>query len=158
MKAISIYRSTQRVQMGDTDAASVIYMTAPLRWAEGLFTAWLADSGHPLSGMLASGTGFPAVKSEVLYHSPLRLDDVLEATLWVDRIGRRSMDLHSTFCKRTDTSIAVEVRVRHVYSSFSPDVAVERLPDWFLDLCPDAPGTEQLHHSSDHQPDNRYKG
>ena len=56
-----------RVPMGDTDAAQIIYFGAPPRWAERLFTSYLADIGLPTSALLASGHGLPAVDLQVMY-------------------------------------------------------------------------------------------
>lgn len=82
-----------RVRMADVDAASVLYYASPYRWLEGLFTGWLADAGHPVSGLLGSGFGLPCVASSARYLRPLRLDDRITLQLIADRVGTTSLAL-----------------------------------------------------------------
>jgi acyl-CoA thioester hydrolase len=86
-----------RVPMGDTDAAQIIYFGAPPRWAERLFTGYLADIGLPTSAVLASGGGFPAVELRVSYRAPLRLDDEVRGELRVHRRSARSITWQCDF-------------------------------------------------------------
>jgi acyl-CoA thioester hydrolase len=124
-----------RVQLADTDAAQVLYYAAPFRWAEGMFSRWLAESGNSISQALAAGVGFLTVSATVEHRVPLGLDDLVHCSLRVSAIGRRSVDLHYEFSRLGCTGPAVEVRVRHVYSSVRPGVVVEQLPAWFRELC-----------------------
>lgn len=124
-----------RIQLADTDAAQVLYYAAPFRWAEGIFSRWLAESGNSISKALEAGVGFLIVSASVEHRAPLRLDDLVQCSLRVFAIGRRSVDLHYEFVTGGHTAPAVEVRVRHVYSSIRPGVRVEELPEWFLTLC-----------------------
>lgn len=103
--------------MGDTDAARVIYFGAPIRWAECLVTSWLADIGCPTSQALRDGYGLPAVHCELDYGSPLRLDDRVQATLWIDHRSERSVTFRSEFAHEGETKPAVVVRVTQVQAA-----------------------------------------
>jgi acyl-CoA thioester hydrolase len=103
-----------RVAMGDTDAARVIYFGAPLRWAERLVTTWLADSGNSTSEAIDSGYGMPAAHVDIDYKSPLRLDDIVCASLWLDRRSARSVTFRSEFTRAGTHDVAVVVRVTQV--------------------------------------------
>lgn len=116
-----------RVAVGDTDAAQVIYFAAPTRWAERLSSEWLAEAGFPTSKMLAAGFGLPAVRCELTYHSPLRLDDELDATLWLDRLSTRSLTFRSDFALVGAPEPAVQMRLTQVYVRTS-GAALESLP------------------------------
>jgi acyl-CoA thioester hydrolase len=109
-------RERFRVAMGDTDAAQVIYFGAPARWAERLVTTWLADVKFPTSGLLAAGFGMPAVHAELTYHSALRLDDPVEATLWLHRKSVRSVTWRAEFANPAGSTPAVEVLLTQVYT------------------------------------------
>lgn len=106
-----------RVSMGDTDAARVIYFGAPIRWAERLVTTWLADVGCPTSEALRGGYGLPAVHCELDYAYPLRLDDRVQATLWIDRRSERSVTFRSEFAADGETKPGVVVRVTQVQAA-----------------------------------------
>ena len=98
-----------RVPMGDTDAAQIIYFGAPVRWAERLFTGYLAEIGLPTSAVLASGRGMPAVDMHVTYRQPLRLDDEVRGELRVHRRSARSITWQCDFFKIGESLLAVRV-------------------------------------------------
>lgn len=125
--AAPLLRRRFRVAVGDTDAAQVIYFAAPTRWAERLSSEWLADAGFPTSKMLIAGFGLPAVRCELTYHSPLRLDDELDATLWLDRLSTRSLTFRSDFALVGAPEPAVRMRLTQVYVRTSR-AALESLP------------------------------
>jgi len=110
-------RTSFRVAMADTDAARVIYFGAPIRWAERLVTTWLADIGCPTSQALLDGYGLPAVHCELEYASPLRLDDCVHATLWIDHRSQRSVTFRAEFAHEGETKPAVVVRVTQVQAA-----------------------------------------
>ncbi|WP_319457042.1 MULTISPECIES: acyl-CoA thioesterase [unclassified Mycobacterium] len=120
-QGIVLAREQFRVVMGDTDAARVIYFGAPLGWAERLMTTWLADAGLPTSVTLDSGRGYPAVRAEVSYHSALRLDDRVFATLLTGAITNRSVTFHAQFATGFATAPAVEVWLTKVHVRFGAD-------------------------------------
>lgn len=103
-----------RVPMGDTDAAQIIYFGAPPRWAERLFTSYLADIGLPSSALLASGHGLPAVDLHVMYRRPLRLDDQVRGELHVHRRSARSITWQCDFFHDGEPELAVQVLITQV--------------------------------------------
>jgi acyl-CoA thioester hydrolase len=109
-------RDRFRVAMSDTDAAQVIYFGAPARWAERLVTTWLADVKFPTSELLRAGYGLPAVRVELTYHKPLRLDDPVEATLWLERKSARSVTWRAEFARPGDSTPAVRVLLTQVHT------------------------------------------
>lgn len=117
-------RDRFRVAMSDTDAARVIYFGAPARWAERLVTAWLADVKFPISGLLAAGFGMPAVHVELSYHRALRLDDLVEASLWVDKKSARSVTWRADFTRSSEFPVAVQALLTQVYARIDGDVPV----------------------------------
>lgn len=120
-EGLLLAREQFRVVMGDTDAARVIYFGAPLRWAERLMTTWFADAGLPTSNAIDSGRGYPAVRTEVAYRSPLRLDDRVFGTLSTGGVTNRSVTFHAQFATGLATAPAVEVWLTKVHVRFGVD-------------------------------------
>jgi YbgC/YbaW family acyl-CoA thioester hydrolase len=112
-----------RVAMADVDAAGIIYYATPLRWAERITSAWLADIGLPIRRILADGLGAPAVRTEVLYHEPLAVDDEVEASLSLERAGSTSFTSRVDFRRAGRPEIAVEVRTVQVWVRLGHDEA-----------------------------------
>lgn len=109
------------VAMGDTDAARVIYFGAPFPWLERLSNSWLQSVGHGTWALLESGMGMPAAHSEADYHAPLRLDDEVEATLWLHHLGSRSLTFRGEFVRAADGVLAVVATITQVYVEVSPE-------------------------------------
>lgn len=103
-----------RVAMGDTDAAQLIYLGAPVRWAERLLTGYLADSGTATSQLLQDGLGLPAVELSVRYRSPLRLDDEVRGELRLQQRSHRAVTWQCDFFAADATAPAVKVVLSQV--------------------------------------------
>jgi 4-hydroxybenzoyl-CoA thioesterase len=133
--AVVLARELYRVRMADVDAASVLYYASPYRWLEGLFTGWMAETGHPVSGLLAAGVGLPCVASSARYHKPLRLDDRVTLELLVDRVGKTSVGLHMEGRIATG-ELVVEATMIMVSSEVdeSGDITKTPIPAWFRAL------------------------
>jgi acyl-CoA thioesterase FadM len=116
-----------RVAMADVDAASILYFATPYRWQELLFTGWMHAIGHPVSGLLGSGHGCPAVHSSCSYKRPLRLDDFVRCELWCDELGRSSFGVVLRGYEEASGELAVETATRHVWVE---DGAATPMPDW----------------------------
>lgn len=124
-------RSRRRVGMASVDAAGIIYFAAPLPWAEGLFTDWLADHGHPMTRILAHGAAFPIVESQTSYRVPLRLDDLVDLELSAAAVGERSFTMRTRMSRATDGVVAVEVRLVHVFvSGLQAQMRATTIPPW----------------------------
>lgn len=122
-------RSEFLVTMSDTDSAQVIFAGAPFRWTERITTTWLATvANQPLSRMLSSGFGLPAAHIEVVYRSPLRLDDPVVATLWLERRSRRSLTFRCDFATDLTLDPAVTVTTTQVYAQISGDGQISAVP------------------------------
>lgn len=121
-----LHRLTYRVPMADVDAAQVLYYATPFRWKELAFTDWLARTGHPLVGLLAAGQGFPCVSAAAQYYRPVRLDDVVEFVLLLEKTGRTSLELRLDVIG-PDGEVVVRVTTTNVWLNGSRPAP---LPAW----------------------------
>ena len=127
-----LLESVHRVTMADVDAAGVIFYVSPYLWREALFTRWLFESGHPLSGLIADGTPPPCISSAASYLGPIRLDDAVALTLSVERVGTTSFDLRLD--GRVDDRHVVVVRTRNVWTQrHDGELRSSPLPAWLLE-------------------------
>jgi acyl-CoA thioester hydrolase len=85
----------ERVRWGDVDAASIIFYGAYIRFFEIAETELFRAVGLPY-GVLFDEVDIwlPRVHLECDFHDAARLDDLLEVSVWVGRIGRSSMKLN----------------------------------------------------------------
>lgn len=75
----------------DTDAGGAVHHAAYLRWLERARTGWLRARGGTLAGLAGQGCLLVVARMEVDYLAPLRLDDEIEVTARVAKIGRCSV-------------------------------------------------------------------
>ncbi|MBA4152249.1 MAG: tol-pal system-associated acyl-CoA thioesterase [Acinetobacter sp.] len=80
-----------RVYIEDTDAGGIVYYVNYLKFMERARTEWLRELGieHYLSG--PDAVFFVVRRAEVDYRQPARLDDLLQVSAEIVKIGRASL-------------------------------------------------------------------
>jgi acyl-CoA thioester hydrolase len=88
------FRLPVRVYYQDTDAGGVVFHGTYLDYFERARTEWLRELGFDI-GVLAQRDGFIFIVRElrVAYARPALLDDLLEVTVGVERLGRAQFTL-----------------------------------------------------------------
>ena len=92
---MSRYRTEVRIRFSDVDRAGIAYYPRVLH----LFHVAMEDFfeefvGIPYAKVLSEdGLGFPAVKLETEFDSPLRFGERLGVEVWVEKLGRSSLVL-----------------------------------------------------------------
>ena len=85
----------ERVRWGDVDAASIIFYGAYIRFFEFAETELFREVGLPYGKMFdETDIWLPRVHLECDFHRAARLDDLLEVSVYVARIGKSSMRLN----------------------------------------------------------------
>ena len=81
-----------RVYYEDTDAGGIVFYANYLKFFERARTEWLRAAEVAQSTLLADDNAIFVVKSaQIDYHAPARLDDVLNLTLSIEKLGRASV-------------------------------------------------------------------
>jgi len=84
------FHARVRVRYEETDAAGVVYYANYLVYFEVARVEALREVGMPITEVERRGITFPAVSADCRYHSPGRVDDLLDVALWTEHIGRAS--------------------------------------------------------------------
>lgn len=119
--------TSRRLTMGDVDAVQ-IYAPNYFRYMDAGLHELLVTLGHPLRQLLADGYGMPAVNASCEYFAPAGLDDVLECTTFVARVGTASFDVVHQF-HRVGALIARGL-MTHVWVEISEAQTAKPVPDW----------------------------
>lgn len=84
---------TVRVYYEDTDAGGIVYYANYLKFFERARTEWLRAAGASQERLKEEDGALFVVKSAAVeYHAPARLDDVLNLTLRIEKLGRASVE------------------------------------------------------------------
>ncbi len=82
-----------RVYYEDTDAGGIVFYANYLKFFERARTEWLRAAGVAQQRLADEARRVFVVKSTVIdYHAPAKLDDRLEITVEVEKLGRVSVD------------------------------------------------------------------
>jgi acyl-CoA thioester hydrolase len=99
----SAFTWTVRVYYEDTDAGGIVFYANYLKFFERARTEWLRAAGVSQQELLEQhGAIFVVKHTSVDYHAPAKLDDVLNLTLSIEKLGRASV-LFSQQAWRGDT-------------------------------------------------------
>jgi 4-hydroxybenzoyl-CoA thioesterase len=82
------------VRFGDLDAAGIAYYPNLVNFLHEAFEDFFAGHvGRPYPEVYREGLGFPTVKLEVEFVSPVRYGDRVEIALAVEKVGRSSVQI-----------------------------------------------------------------
>ena len=90
-----MFTTTILVRFGDLDAAGIAYYPNLVNFLHESFEDFFVGHvGRPYPEVYAEGLGFPTVKLEVEFEAPVRYGDHVVMRLFVERVGRSSVDGH----------------------------------------------------------------
>jgi acyl-CoA thioester hydrolase len=106
------FRHAVRVYWEDTDAGGVVFYANYLKFFERARTEWLRHLGVAQQALReATGAIFIVTDTQLRYHAPARLDDMLSVTVALRRRGTASLTI-AQHAWRADTLIAEgEIRI-----------------------------------------------
>src|SRR3982750_3290905 len=93
------FKANRRVEFSDTDMAGIMHFSNFFRFMETAEHGFYRSLGFSVAMEKSLGLGWPRVKAECEYKSPLRFEDVVEIHLLVRRVGSRSLTFDFHFSK-----------------------------------------------------------
>ena len=113
---MAAYETTLEVRFGDIDHAGIVYYPRFLHYLHVAYEEFLVDRvGIPLHVLLdARRIGFPAVKAEIDFSSPLRCGDTARVAIDVVRLGVSSVTMRYRIRKNGEDAVATEGRITTV--------------------------------------------
>ncbi len=89
-----VFRMALRVYWEDTDAAGIVFYANFLKFFERARTEWLRTKGYSQEQLRTErGTGFIVTDASISYRRPARLDDLLDVTVALTRVGQASLQI-----------------------------------------------------------------
>ena len=103
------YTIEERVRWGDVDAASIIFYGAYIRFFEFAETELFRSVGLPYSVMFDElDVWLPRAHLECDFRRAAQLDDLLEVSVYVGRVGRKSLRLNFEVRRQGEDGIVAE--------------------------------------------------
>jgi 4-hydroxybenzoyl-CoA thioesterase len=123
------YAATVKVRFGEVDRAGIVYYPRYFHFFHIAFEEFFADrAGIPYHVLIErERIGFPTVRAECDYLSPIRFGDRLEIGISVTRIGRSSVTFRYRLRNRTRRRAAAEARITVVCVDMD-DFRPKRIP------------------------------
>jgi len=118
------FRTTRRVEFGDTDMAGIAHFANFFRYMEQAETDLLHTFGISVSWKDGEERlGFPRVSVSCDYKSPARFEDMLDIAVTVEDVGRKSVRYRFDFT-REGKEIAIG-HITAVYCRHTPERGLE---------------------------------
>jgi YbgC/YbaW family acyl-CoA thioester hydrolase len=109
MDQFSKYKIEERVRWGDVDAARIIFYGAYIRFFEFAETELFRAVGLPYSVMFDElDIWLPRAHLECDFHQAAQLDDMLEVSVYVGRIGTKSLRLNFEVRRKGEDRLIAE--------------------------------------------------
>jgi acyl-CoA thioester hydrolase len=123
-----------RVYWEDTDAGGIVFYANYLKFFERARTEWLRDLGIEQQALReATGGMFVVVETQLKYHRPAQLDDLLTVNASMLNKGRSSMVIAQQAWRQADTPVLLcegNIRIGWVQAS---TLKPERIPTSILE-------------------------
>jgi acyl-CoA thioester hydrolase len=97
-----------RVRYHETDPQQFVFNSRYLEYADVSMSEYFRFLGWGYPQLLAAGYDPSLVTSQLVFHRPARLDDVIEAQVTCERVGTSSADLRFAFHRGADLLCTVE--------------------------------------------------
>ena len=89
-----MFKTSILVRFGDLDAAGIAYYPNLVNFLHEAFEDFFAGHvGRPYPEVFREGLGFPTVKVEMEFLSPVRYGDRVDVVVVVERVGRSSVQI-----------------------------------------------------------------
>jgi acyl-CoA thioester hydrolase len=123
-----------RVYWEDTDAGGIVFYANYLKFFERARTEWLRHLGIEQQALReATGGMFVVVETQLKYHRPAQLDDLLSVNATMLNKGRSSMVIAQQAWRQADTPVLLcegSIRIGWVQAS---TLKPERIPTSILE-------------------------
>jgi YbgC/YbaW family acyl-CoA thioester hydrolase len=126
------FRVNRRVEFHDTDMAGIVHFSNFFRYMEFAEVEFLRSKGLSVAWQELNGEriGFPRVSAACDYSKPVRFEDVVEITVTLGRIGRKSVTYEFQFACRGEE--VARGKITAAYCLKKPDGALAA-----VDIPPD---------------------
>jgi YbgC/YbaW family acyl-CoA thioester hydrolase len=119
-----VFRTTRRVEFGDTDMAGIVHFANFFRFMEAAECEFLRMRGLSVKmNWEGQAIGFPRVSASCDYVKPARFEDVLDIAVRIDRIGKKSVTYAFEFLRGGE--VIASGKVTSVCCLVLPDNQIE---------------------------------
>ena len=119
-----IFRTTRRIEFGDTDMAGIVHFANFFRFMEAAECEFLRSRGLSVKmDWQGQAIGFPRVSASCDYVKPARFEEVLDVAVRIDRIGKKSVTYAFEFSRGGE--LIANGKVTSVCCRVLPDNRIE---------------------------------
>jgi YbgC/YbaW family acyl-CoA thioester hydrolase len=123
---MTAFRTTRRIEFGDTDMAGIVHFSNFFRFMEAAETEFLRARGLSVTWRETERRfGFPRVSVSCDFVKPARFEDVLDIEVTLEKIGTKSVTYRFDFSRKGE-AIAVG-RITSVFCQELPGHTFESL-------------------------------
>jgi tol-pal system-associated acyl-CoA thioesterase len=121
-----------RVYIEDTDIGGIVFYANYLKYFERARTEFIRSLGFELRSGFEQGVSYVVHSINVRYHAPARLDQILNVTASVSKVGRTYMDFYQRV-EAQSGHLLVEATVKVACVSLNKNGQPRSLPEQLVD-------------------------
>ena len=104
MVNMNVFKTTRRIEFGDTDMAGIVHFANFFRFMEAAECEFLRSLGLSVKmDWEGQAIGFPRVSATCDYVKPALFEDLLDVAVSIDRIGAKSVTYAFEFSRAGET-------------------------------------------------------
>jgi 4-hydroxybenzoyl-CoA thioesterase len=125
------YTAEFDVRFGDVDQAKVVYYPRFFHYFHQAFEQWFGEAlGVTYPELVTThNIGFPSVRIETEFRSPLRYGDRHRIAIEIEEIGKRSLTLNYTMHRTSDNVLCARAKITTVAIHNDTFKSVD-IPEW----------------------------
>jgi acyl-CoA thioester hydrolase len=105
------FRVAMRVYWEDTDAAGIVFYANYLKYFERARTEWLRSFGFGQEALRRDGVAFIVSETALRYLRPAHLDDMIDVSVDVVRLGQASLEIAQQARRAEDLLAEGSIRI-----------------------------------------------
>jgi acyl-CoA thioester hydrolase len=111
MRPSEPFRVAMRVYWEDTDAAGIVFYANYLKYFERARTEWLRSFGFGQEALRRDGVAFIVSETALRYLRPAHLDDMIDVSVDVVRLGQASLEIAQQARRAEDLLAEGSIRI-----------------------------------------------
>jgi acyl-CoA thioester hydrolase len=111
MRPSEPFRVAMRVYWEDTDAAGIVFYANYLKYFERARTEWLRSFGFGQEALRRDGVAFIVSETALRYLRPAHLDDMIDVSVDVLRLGQASLEIAQQARRAEDLLAEGSIRI-----------------------------------------------
>lgn len=109
-----IYTKQQLIRFAHCDFAGIVFYPRYFEMLNDLVEDWFSEELNYSFAAMHENNGVPTINLQVQFKAPARIGDVITKSLWINNIGKSSLNFGYKFCKNEEILLEGDATLVHI--------------------------------------------